>query len=135
MKPETIGKYLGCGVLFMLMVYIAKEMLTFPRLKEGFTSTTGSPKLKALLQSVKKETETLENATGVATNSKVWQDILIQIEDNVNLSILYEITQIPKTEGGIPKPSSEQCGKILEYYKFKKGLKPLDDFLDSYKGH
>ena len=134
MNSETLGKYLGCAILFFFMAYIAKEILNFSKIREGLT-TTSSQKLKTVLQNIKKDTETLENATGVATNSKLWQDILIQIEDNVNLAMLFEISQVLKAnKSGVPEVSSTAMTNILQYNKFKDILRPLDDFLDTYKG-
>ena len=63
-----------------------------------------------------------------------WLEALVQMEDNVNLATLDQI-QNCKMDGGVPAIGCDSMNNILEYNKFKGGLKQLDDFLDSYKGN
>ena len=135
MNPIEIGKYLGFALIFIIVIYITKEVMN-PKnvLKEGLVSNSGITSLKNYLEQLKSETSILKTKVDLNTSGakKIWQDILVQIEDNVNLKTLESIALIPKEKHGVPDLDSKNMKTILTYNKYKEGLKGLDDFLDSY---
>ena len=86
------------------------------------------------LSELKDQSSILKTKVDLSTNGakQIWQDILVQIEDNVNLKTLEAIALIPKGQHCIPDCDSKGMKTILAYNEYKTGLKGLDDFLDSY---
>ena len=85
-------------------------------------------------EQLKSEASVLKTKVDLNTQGakKIWQDILVQIEDNVNLKTLETIALIPNEKNGCPDCDSKSMKSILAYNQYKGGLKGLDDFLDSY---
>ena len=135
MNSFEIGKYLGFAVIFIMVIYITKEVMN-PKnvLKEGLVSNSGITSLHNYLSELKSESSILKTKVDLNTNGakQIWQDILVQIEDNVNLKTLEAIALIPKGQHCIPDCDSKGMKTILAYNEYKTGLKGLDDFLDSY---
>jgi len=135
MNSVEIGKYLGLSIIVLLVIYITKEVMV-PKnvMKEGLTSNSGITSLENYLNQLKSESSTLKTKVDLNTKNgkKLWQDILVQIEDNVNLKTLEQIGLIDKSKHGVPDIESKEMKTILAYNKYKEGLKSLDDFLDSY---
>ena len=135
MSSSDMGKYLGCVVLFILAIYIAKEVMKPKHMfREGLISGDGITSLENYLEQLKSEASVLKTKVDLNTQGakKIWQDILVQIEDNVNLKTLETIALIPKEKNGCPDCDSKSMKSILAYNQYKGGLKGLDDFLDSY---
>lgn len=134
MYSKDIGKYLGCGLILFIGIYVVYAVMVKPTesRQEGFTSERKT--LDSTLDMLRNQSKNLEGKVRIDKNREVWQDILVQMEDNVNLATLDQI-QNCKMDGGVPAIGCDSMNNILEYNKFKGGLKQLDDFLDSYKGH
>lgn len=135
MSSVAIGKYLGCMVVFVLVIYITTQVMKPNHMfKEGLTSGTGVTSLENYLKKLKNESGVLKTKVDLNTSGakQIWQDILVQIEDNINLKTLESIALIPQNLHGVPKFDSDQMKTILAYNQYKSGLKNLDDFLDGF---
>jgi hypothetical protein len=135
MNSVEIGKYLGCAVIFILVIYVSIAVMKPSNvMREGLTSGDGITSLDNYLEQLKREASTLKTKVDLGTSGakKKWQDILVQIEDNVNLKTLETISLIPKEKNGCPDCDSKSMKNILAYNQYKEGLKGLDDFLDGY---
>ena len=97
MNSVEIGKYLGCAVIFILVIYVSIAVMKPSNvMREGLTSGDGITSLDNYLEQLKREASTLKTKVDLGTSGakKKWQDILVQIEDN--LKTLETISLIPK---------------------------------------
>jgi hypothetical protein len=131
---ENIYKYVGLAVIALFVLYIALKTMNFQAsILEGMTTaTTTNTPIAKLADAVKNNTNMVENKLLISKYRKSYEDIIIDLESNVNLSILYGLTTNAETISADPlSPASQTIITSINSLKaFKDTLNDSMQTLD-----
>jgi len=137
MELDTVYKYLGLGIVVIIILYIILKSLTFQaRLVEGMVAdskdTTDKDKVSV---AIKTHTASIEDALIIGKYRKSYEETIIELEENINATILAGI--LNNAEKISANPSSDESQKFIASMNSMKSFKDtLNDsmkFLDNIK--
>ena len=126
MNASECGLMLGYAFIIVLIFYAVLKALA-PITTEPLANQSDMS-AQQRLEAYKAIGEKRSNSLNIASNRAVYQDILAQLEDNINLAMLQKIQ-----EGGSDLPSEQKMATIIQQQEYKRTLKALDNFLDYHK--
>lgn len=139
MELDNIYKYLGLAIIILVVLYVAMKSLTFQaRLVEGMTSknedTTPTDKEKTP-DAIKSNTTNVLDALLIDKYRPSYDDTIIELEENINATILAGI--LKNAEMISTDPSSEKSQQFItavnNLKSFKETLNDTMKYLDGMK--
>ena len=132
MQADSIYKYVGVFVIALFFLFIIVRTLNFQaKVLEGLT--TGSTTEKSNIpEAISANTTTLEDSLLLSKYKKNYEDVLINLENNVNFNILNGIVSNAETLSKNPMdPTALQMVSSMNSLKtFKDTLNDTMSFLN-----
>lgn len=132
MQADSIYKYVGIFVIALFFLFIVVRTLNFQaKVLEGLT--TGSTTEKSNIpEAISANTTTLEDSLLLSKYKKNYEDVLINLENNVNFNILNGIVSNAETLSKNPMdPAALQMVASMNSLKtFKDTLNDTMSFLN-----
>jgi hypothetical protein len=137
---ENIYKYVGLAVIAFFTLYIVLKIMNLQvNILEGMTSNTSSSSnttpMDKLADSIKNNTNMIENKLLISKYRKSYEDIIIDLETNINLYILSGLATNAETISANPlSPESQTIITSINAMKlFKDTLNDAMITLDKTK--
>ena len=139
MKTDDMCKYLGWGVLVLLLLYVCIRSLRFQaNIIEGLTSKDDSSSDTAtdkenIADAVKSNTATIADPLLVTKYRSSYEDAIISLESNISASLLSEMMNNADTVSKDPTSTDAQKSIVImnNLATFRDTLNKAMNILDS----
>jgi|688.fasta_scaffold315351_2 hypothetical protein len=137
MELDNIYKYLGLTIIILIVVYVVMKTLTFQaRLIEGMKSKDNEETktdIDKIPDAIKSQTNAMLDSLLIDKYRSSYDDIIIDLEEKINVTILAVILEKAETIAALGGPSEKLITTLNNLQAFKETLNDSMKFLDGMK--